>query len=160
MILNNILVFSINLAKIRENKEFSQRETAELLHISKSTYARWETQEQFIPLSRLNDFCNLFNVSMDYAIGLSRVNTASYKLAKLDKKLIGARIRKIRKDNQLTQEKLASFLNTTHSTISAYESGKTLILTIFALEICKKYNYSLDWLCGKKEIRLINRYKI
>ena len=40
-------------------------------------------------------------------------------------------------------------LNTTHSTISAYESGKTKLLTIFAIEIVKKYNISLDWLCGR-----------
>ena len=84
-------------------------------------------------------------------MGISKSNTYSNKLINLDNKLIGARIRKIRLDNNLTQEKLAIFLNTTHSTISAYENGKTLILTIFAFEICKKYNYSLDWLCGKKE---------
>ena len=147
MILNNVKNYffeNVNLSKIRENNEISQRKTAELLGVSKSTYARWETQEQFIPLIRLNEFCNLFNVSMDYAMEISKSNTYSNKL-------IGARIRKIRLDNNLTQEKLAIFLNTTHSTISAYENGKTLILTIFAFEICKKYNYSLDWLCGKKE---------
>ena len=154
MILNNVKNYffeNVNLSKIRENNEISQRKTAELLGVSKSTYARWETQEQFIPLIRLNEFCNLFNVSMDYAMGISKSNTYSNKLINLDNKLIGARIRKIRLDNNLTQEKLAIFLNTTHSTISAYENGKTLILTIFAFEICKKYNYSLDWLCGKKE---------
>ena len=54
---------------------------------------------------------------------------------------------RIRKN--ITQEKLAEELNTTHSTISAYESGKTLILTVFAYGIVTKYNLSLDWLCGK-----------
>ena len=49
----------------------------------------------------------------------------------------------------LTQEELAKDLNTTHSTISAYESGKTLILTSFVYEIAIKYKLSLDWLCGK-----------
>ena len=49
----------------------------------------------------------------------------------------------------ITQEELASTLNTTHSTISAYESGKTTILTAFAYEICKRYNISMDYLCGR-----------
>lgn len=40
-------------------------------------------------------------------------------------------------------------LNTSHSTISAYENGKILILTSFAYSIAIKYNVSLDWLCGK-----------
>ena len=54
------------LAEIREDNELSQRELASKLKVSKSTYARWETEEQIIPLSRLNDFCNYFQISMDY----------------------------------------------------------------------------------------------
>lgn len=154
ILLNGTLNYKLcctNLAKIRENKELSQRKLAKLLGVSKSTYARWETQEQIIPLQRLNDFCNFFHVSMDYAMEISKININTDKIEKLDRKTVGQRLKKIRKDNHLTQEQLAFFLNTTHSTISAYESGKTLILTIFAIEICKKYNYSLDWLCGKRE---------
>lgn len=152
ILLSGTLIYAVNytnLAKIRENKELSQRELATLLGVSKSTYARWETQEQIIPLNRLNDFCNLFRVSMDYAMGISKINVNVIASRNLDKKLIGTRLKKIRKDSYITQEQLAIFLNTTHSTISSYESGKTLILTIFAVEICKKYNYSLDWLCGR-----------
>ena len=59
------------------------------------------------------------------------------------------RIKAERVANGLTQEELAKDLNTTHSTISAYESGKTLILTSFVYEIAIKYKLSLDWLCGK-----------
>ena len=39
---------------------------------------------------------------------------------------------------------------TTSSTISAYETGKVLIQTSFAIHICSQYNVSLDWLCGRK----------
>lgn len=45
---------------------------------------------------------------------------------------------------------LAKSLNTTQSTIWAYETGRTLILTAFAYQICVKYNVSMDWLCGRK----------
>ena len=37
-----------------------------------------------------------------------------------------------------TQEKLASKLNTTHSVISVYESGKSTVSTLFLIEIAKK----------------------
>lgn len=147
MILINM---NTKLKEIRENEYLSQRELANILKISKSTYARWETQEQTIPLTRLNEFCNYFNVSMDYAMGLSKTNEKTFKLDKLDRKTIGLNLKQLRKNNNATQEQIASLLNTSHSTISAYESGKTLILTIFAVEICKKYNYSLDKLCNKK----------
>ena len=59
-------------------------------------------------------------------------------------------LKKVRKDNNITQEQLSSFLNTTQSTISAYESGKTDLLTAFAIQIVVKYNISLEWLCGRK----------
>ena len=86
---------------------------------------------------------------MDYVLGLS--NTRHYDVINTDinKSLIGKRLREFRIENNITQTELAKLLNTTHSTISAYESGKTTILTAFAYEICKKYNISMDYLCGR-----------
>ena len=55
----------------------------------------------------------------------------------------------IREENSLTLRTLADELSTTSSTISAYETGKTLILTAFAYQICKKYKVSLDYLVGR-----------
>lgn len=136
------------LIEIREDNSLSQRDLASILNVSKSTYARWETQEQIIPLNRLVDFCNYFKVSMDYALNLSNENKYKKPISSLDRKLIGDNIKLIRKKFSLTQQNLADLLNTSHSTISAYEAGKTLILTIFAYQICLKYNISLDWLCG------------
>ena len=135
------------LIEIREDNSLSQRDLASILNVSKSTYARWETQEQIIPLNRLVDFCNYFKVSMDYALNLSNENKYKKPISSLDRKLIGNNIKLIRKKFSLTQQNLADLLNTSHSTISAYEAGKTLILTIFAYQICLKYNISLDWLC-------------
>ncbi len=136
------------LIEIREDNSLSQRDLASILNVSKSTYARWETQEQIIPLNRLVDFCNYFKVSMDYALNLSNENKYKKPISSLDRKLIGNNIKLIRKKFNLTQQNLADLLNTSHSTISAYEAGKTLILTIFTYQICLKYNISLDWLCG------------
>ena len=59
----------------------------------------------------------------------------------------------MRNDNNLTLRNLANELNTTSSTISAYEADKTLILTAFAYQIAKKYKISLDWLVGKSDIK-------
>lgn len=86
---------------------------------------------------------------MDYVIGLSNIKYYNITNKEIDKILIGERSRKIRKDKNITQEELVDILNTTHPTISAYESGKTTILTAFAYEICKRYNISMDYLCGR-----------
>lgn len=139
----------LRLSKIRENCEISQRKTANKLHISKSYYNYFESGERIIPLPRLNDFCNLFHVDFDYALGLSNHNIVSKKIIELDKKLIGKRIHEIRTMNNLTQSNLADILHTSQSTISSYEHGNTMILTAFLYEMCTKLNVSANYIVGK-----------
>lgn len=119
--------------------------------MSQQTYSLWEKGTKIIPLKHLNNLCNYYETSMDYVLGFTDIKMSSniIKIKELNKKEIGARIKKIREDNNLTLRDLASKLNTTSSTISAYETGKTLILTAFAYQICSEYDVSLDWLCGK-----------
>lgn len=69
---------------------------------------------------------------MDYVIGISH-NSKCNKKYEFNNEVIGQRLKVFRKEKGIIQVKLAEFLNTTHSTISAYESGKTTLLTGFAL---------------------------
>ena len=140
---------NLKLRDIRENHDISQRKTAMKLKISKSYYNYFESGERIIPLPRLNDFCNLFHVDFDYALGLTPHNVMTKELKNLDKKLIGQRIKEIRKKNKLTQSELAELVNTTQSTISSYESGNTLILTAFIYEMCTKLHVSVNYIVGK-----------
>ena len=142
-------MISERLLDIREDAELNQEEMAEILKVSQANYSRWETGKELIPLSKLNLLCNYFNVSMDYIIGLTRTSKDENK-HKFNNEIIGIKLKEFRKKNGLTQEKLATILNTTQSTISAYENGKTTLLTPFALQLVKEYNISLDWLCGRK----------
>ncbi len=143
--------YETRLFDIRELNDYSQEEISKLLKVSRQNYSFWETGTKFIPLKHLNNFCNIFNVTMDYVLKLSSNNIKTNKIKKISKKEIGKRIKEIRNNNNITQKELAAFLNTTQSTISAYEKGKTLILTSFAYQICKKYNISMDYLCGIEE---------
>lgn len=137
------------LVETREDFNLKQKDIANILNITQQSYSLWENGTKIIPLKHLNSLCNYYNVSMDYMLGLS--NTRHYDVINtdIDKSLIGKRLREFRIENNITQMELAKLLNTTHSTISAYESGKTTILTAFAYEICKKYNISMDYLCGR-----------
>lgn len=142
----------MNLEKLyflREEKELIQQKMANILKVSRVTISQQETTKEIIPLNKLNIYANYFNVSMDYIIGLSNVKSYKFDTCVLDRSMIGKRLKQFRKMFHLTQQQLADELNTTHSTISAYESGKTLILTSFAYQICLKYHLSLDWLCGR-----------
>ena len=137
------------LIELREDFNLKQKDIAKLLNITQQTYSLWENGSKIIPLKHLNSLCNYYNVSMDYVLGLSNVRQYDIVNRVIDKKVIGIKLKEFRKEKNITQEELASTLNTTHSTISAYESGKTTILTAFAYDICKRYNISMDYLCAR-----------
>ena len=134
---------------LREEKDLTQEDMARILNVSRVAISQWETGKEIIPIKKLNEYSNYFNVSLDYILNIS--NVKEYKIVNrtIDNKIVGNRLRYIRHKFGITQETLANQLHTTHSTISAYESGKTLILTGFAYEIAIKYKLSLDWLYGK-----------
>ena len=136
------------LKDIREDNDLNQTEMAEILKTTQTNYSKWEKGTQLIPLKKLTILCNYFEVNMDYVIGITRNNSSNGK-HNLDSRVIGERIKKLRSKYNITQKDLADLVKTSQSTISAYESGKTIILTAFALQIVNKYKISLDWLCGR-----------
>lgn len=145
------------LLYLREEKELTQKELGEIFNVDRSIISKWEIDSVTIPLKQLNNYANYFNVSLDYLTGLSNIKENTKTIKKLDKQKIGQNIKQVRKENNLTLRALAKELNTTSSTISAYETGKTLILTAFAYQIAKKYNISLDWLLGKSNNKSIKK---
>ena len=149
MIVNSSVIFP-RLADIREDMDMSQIEMAKNLKVNQATYSRWETGKEIIPLNKLNAYCNYTKHSMDYVCGLIKIERYPIKICpSLNSKIIGNNLKKFRLTNSLFQAELANFLNTTQSTISAYESGKTLILTAFLYQIAKEYNLSMDALCER-----------
>lgn len=152
----------MNLKYIREEKELSQLELSKILNVSRSVYAMWETEHDFIPIRRLNDFCTFFNVSFDYALGLTDIKNYPNIKNTIDKNIIKERLKILRRKNNLTQEKLSKKLNITRSLISKYENGTNLILTSFLIEYAKFFSISTDYLVGHidEEIKLKIKAKI
>lgn len=138
-----------NLYLLREYNDFSQKQIAEYLKIKHNTYSEYEKGISTIPLKHLNALCIFYDVSMDYILGLEKKSKNSYMQQKLNAKQVGKNIIQFRLENNLKQKDLALILNTTPSTISAYENGKTLILTSFLYQICKKYKLSADKICNR-----------
>ena len=144
-----VISMNLKLQDIRENNELSQKAVVDILNVSQPTYSRWEKEIEIIPLNKLILFAKYFNVSLDYLCNLSLIKKENKNYNYIvNKELSSNNIINFRKKNNLTQKELAIFLNTTPSTICAYEKGKTLILTSFAYQICKKYNISMDYICG------------
>lgn len=144
-----VISMNLKLQDIRENNELTQKAVADILNVSQLTYSGWEKEIEIIPLNKLILFAKYFNVSLDYLYNLSLIKKENKNYNYIvNKELSSNNIINFRKKNNLTQKELAIFLNTTPSTICAYEKGKTLILTSFAYQICKKYSISMDYISG------------
>ena len=143
------MLYKERLNELREEKNLKQKELAKVIDTDRSVYGRYEKEYQIIPIKHLNTLCNYFNVSLDYIFNFT--NDKNYKGAKeeIDKNNMGNKLKDMRKENSLTQEKLADLLKTSQSTIADYERGKNYIPTPFLYTICKKYNISADYLLGK-----------
>lgn len=63
------------------------------------------------------------------------------------------RIREIREENSLTQQKIADLLNIGQRTYADYESGKTRIPVDSLLILARFYDVSLDYITGASNYR-------
>lgn len=57
------------LRDMREDKDLRQREIAEILNVSQTTYSRYESGELDIPSVALIKLADFYGVSVDYILG-------------------------------------------------------------------------------------------
>ena len=137
-----------NLKFCREEIGLTQKELGEIFNVKNNTVSGWELGLDTMPFEKLVEFCNLYNYSLDFVVGLSRKNT-DYSKINIDKGIIGNNLKSIRKSLHLTQQELADECNISRTTYSSYECGRYLINTITIYTICKTYNISMDEICGR-----------
>lgn len=69
------------MRNLREDKDLSQKDIANILHISQTTYSRYESAVLDIPSLSLIKLSNFYNTSIDYIVGLTDEKTP-YKRSK------------------------------------------------------------------------------
>ncbi len=143
------------MKEIRIYNDLTQRELASILNVSRSTYAGYENGIDWIPLKKLNLFCNFFNLSLDYVCGLTTNKICNTEKDDINNNIVANNLKTIRKNHKHTQKFVADKLKTTRSNYSNYEQGISLILTFYIIDFAKLYNVSIDFICGKsKEMQI------
>jgi len=56
---------------LREDADLSQKQVAEIIHMHKTTYTRYETGEREIPFNIAILLAKYYKVSLDYIAGLT-----------------------------------------------------------------------------------------
>lgn len=138
-----------NMRNIRDLYELTQQDVANILHIARSTYKQYEMQYDIIPIKHLNNFCNHFNVSFDYMFNFTIKKKYNDEIKEISTEISGKRIKSLRKEFKLTQDKLARKLNVANTIICEYERGHHLISTATLYALSKEFKISSDYLLGK-----------
>lgn len=136
---------------LREDNNLKQKQIADYLGIKRCTYTSYEIERDSIPIKHLNELCNYFNISIDYALGLTKTKNYKNNNKDINFNIQGTRLKEIRKENKLTQKEIAIILNIARSTWTNYEYNKKQVSTLILLDLAKKYNYSIDYILGKNK---------
>ena len=145
------MIYKNKIKHFRERNNIKEIDLAKVLGISKSLYSEYENEIKTIPTKHMNTICNHLNVSFDYILGFN--SKPQYdniiQTEKLNQKLIGLKLKELRKERKLTQEQLGIISGCSYGTIAGYELGRYLISIPVLYKICKKYNISADYLLGR-----------
>ncbi len=63
------------------------------------------------------------------------------------------RLRDLREDNDITQRKLATYLNILQNTYSQYENGKRQIPLEILWKLADYYDCTIDYLVGRSDVK-------
>lgn len=144
------------LEDLRTNRDLKKNEIAKIIGVTPSIYCEWENDRLAIPTKRLYKLAEFFEINIDYMLRLDNEKKIIKKNADLNRKSVANNLKELRKDINISMREEAKMLNTTSSVVSNFENNKTLILGTFLVELCKKTNYSIDWVLGRSDIKKIN----
>lgn len=72
--------FGERLQELRKQKNLSQEQLADLLHVSRQTISRWETSQTTPDLSSLEKLCELYEMSYDELL-LNKKSKKTFKFS-------------------------------------------------------------------------------
>ena len=61
----------MRIKELREDKDITQREIADYLHIKQNTYSQYENGQRQLPIECLIALSKYYNTSTDYILGLT-----------------------------------------------------------------------------------------
>ena len=61
----------MRIRDLREDRDLTQKEVAEYLHIRQNTYSQYENGQRQLPIEALIALAKFYNTSTDYILGLT-----------------------------------------------------------------------------------------
>ena len=65
------MTYQERIRGLREDKDLTQKQIADILGIAQNTYSQYETVKRPMPIDYLIALCEYYNVSADYVLGFT-----------------------------------------------------------------------------------------
>lgn len=65
----------LRIRDLREDSDLKQQQVADYLHCDQSLYSKYERSERPLPLELAIKLAQLYNVSLDYLVGLTNIKS-------------------------------------------------------------------------------------
>lgn len=134
---------------LRVDNDLKQKDIASILKVNVNTYPHWESGMYEIPIEMVDKLSKFYNCSIDYLTGLSKDHGVFINYFNSEEMFI--RLKRLRKENNLSQFEIGSKLGFGQMNWCRYESGKVLIPFSKLYLVAKEFNISLDYLMGKTD---------
>ncbi len=142
--------------ELRKINNTTQANLANSLGVKQTTYAKWESFINDIPLDTANALANYYNVSLDYLLGLTEIKQYDKYNLDINYKIMCTRLKQLRKECNLKQTELCLKLKMPQTTYSDLEHGKNIPTTFKLLNIISFYHVSMDYILGRIDTNNLN----
>ncbi len=143
-------MYENKLKDLKNDENLKSNFVASSIGVSKSKYSEWENGKSVIPIRRIIELADFYNINIDYMLGLTNVKK-HIKPCSINLKIIGERLHYIRTYNNLSFTQIDKLLGICSSAFYYYEVGERLINTKALLKIANFYNYSIDFILGRSD---------
>lgn len=142
------------LKDVRTYFGYSQREIATKLGIRQSTYAAWELNKRLIPLKHLNSLSNIYQLNIDYILGLTDLQIPQKQIFELDKSVISQNLKVLLRELNMNVTQLANSINISYVPLYNYLNEVNFIPTYVIYDLARQYSISTDWLLGRSKYNM------
>lgn len=135
------------IKQIRLYFSLSQTQFAQILNKSAGFISTIETGRCGLSENTLNDICSIFGIDKGWLLkGEGTMFPPGSEKSVANKEEAGDRVRKVRKDNNLTQEQFAKKIGYSMVMIHLVETGKATPTNDFLSQISSVFGISYNWL--------------
>lgn len=138
-----------NLKKLRENKDYTQKDIASMLNVNRSTYNSWERGEVMIPIEMADKISMIYKVKLSYVLGIEKKYIAYPDIKEMNYDSFLEKLNALKKQNKNTYKEIGTSLNCASSTCQRYFKNEFKMPIDRLILICEFYGVEIDEILKK-----------